>query len=82
MKGNSMSLEDIKREWRNEMDRSISASELEDLLNVVQRRCAGLEHTIHRRDIREILAASSLSAHSPPCGHSTDLRPWQFSVSR
>jgi hypothetical protein len=57
MKGNSMSLEDIKREWRNEMDRSISSSELQDLLNVVQRRCAGMERSIHGRDVREILAA-------------------------
>ncbi len=39
------------------MDRSISSSELEDLLNVVQRRCAGMERSIHRRDVREILAA-------------------------
>ena len=52
-----MTLEDIRREWRNEMDRSISSSELQDLLNVVQRRCAGMERTIHGRDIREILAA-------------------------
>src|SRR5271165_3581038 len=56
-KGNPMSLEDIKREWRKEMDRSISTSELQDLLNVVQQRCAGMERTIHGRDVREILAA-------------------------
>jgi len=52
-----MSLEDIKREWRNEMDRSISSSKLQELLNVVQRRCAGMERSIHGRDVREILAA-------------------------
>jgi hypothetical protein len=52
-----MSFEDIKREWRNEMDRSISSSELQDLLDVVQRRCAGMEHSVHGRDVREILAA-------------------------
>jgi len=52
-----MSLEDLKREWRNEMDRSISSSELQDLLNFVQQRCAGMERTIHGRDVREILAA-------------------------
>ena len=39
------------------MDRSISSSELHDLLNVMQRRCAGLERCIHGRDVREILAA-------------------------
>jgi hypothetical protein len=52
-----MSLEDIKREWRKEMDRSISSSELQELLDVVQRRCAGSERTIHGRDVREVLAA-------------------------
>ena len=39
--------------------------ELQDLLNVVQRRCEGLERTIHWRDIREILAALRCR-HSPP----------------
>jgi len=39
------------------MDRSISSSELQDLLNVVQHRCTGMERTIHGRDVREILAA-------------------------
>ncbi len=52
-----MSLEDLKREWRNEMDRSISSSELEDLLDSVQRRYGGMERSIHGRDVREILAA-------------------------
>jgi hypothetical protein len=52
-----MSLEDIKREWRNEMERSISPSEFEQLLNVVQGRCADLERQVHGRDVREILAA-------------------------
>ncbi len=52
-----MSLEDIKREWRNEMDRSISSSDLENLLDSVQRRYGGMERSIHGRDVREILAA-------------------------
>jgi hypothetical protein len=52
-----MSLEDIKREWRKEMDRSVSSSEMQDLLDIVQRRCAGLERSIHGRDVREVLAA-------------------------
>jgi hypothetical protein len=52
-----MSLEDLKEEWRNEMDRSISTSELENLLNDVQSRCTGMDRSIHWRDVREILAA-------------------------
>ena len=39
------------------MDRSISSSKLQELLNVVQRRYAGMERSIHGRDVREILAA-------------------------
>lgn len=39
------------------MDRSISTPELQDLLNVVQQRYAGMERSIHGRDVREILAA-------------------------
>ena len=52
-----MSLEDIKQEWRNEMERSISPSELDQLLSVVQGRCAEMERQVHGRDVREILAA-------------------------
>ena len=39
------------------MDRSISASELNELFTDVQRRYARTERSIHGRDVREILAA-------------------------
>jgi hypothetical protein len=52
-----MSLEEIQREWRTEMDRAIPTSELEKLLDMVQRRYAGIEHQVRGRDIREILVA-------------------------
>jgi hypothetical protein len=52
-----MSLEDLKREWRSEMDSSISSAELNELLDLVQQRCAGTERHVHGRDVREVLAA-------------------------
>jgi hypothetical protein len=52
-----MELDDIKREWRTQMERSISPSELHELLNHVQERYTSMERTIHGRDLREIVAA-------------------------
>jgi hypothetical protein len=52
-----MSLDDMRQEWRKEMDRAIPRAEIDQLLGVVQRRCAEMERQVHGRDIREILAA-------------------------
>jgi hypothetical protein len=52
-----MNLEKIKQEWRSEMERSISPSEIQALLDSVQKQYANLERSIHGRDVREIVAA-------------------------
>jgi hypothetical protein len=39
------------------MDRAIPASELEQLLSGVQQQCAGMERTVHGRDVREIVVS-------------------------
>ena len=52
-----MSLEDLKHDWRSEMDRSLPPAEIDRLLGVVQERYAVLERQVHNRDVREILAA-------------------------
>jgi hypothetical protein len=57
-----MSLDDLKREWRDEMDRSIPADQLGQLMDGVQRRCAGVERQVHWRDVREIIASVILVA--------------------
>jgi hypothetical protein len=51
-----MSLEDLKREWREEMDRSIPADQLDLLVRGIQERCRGMERIVHGRDLREIVA--------------------------
>jgi hypothetical protein len=52
-----MRLEDIKQDWRAEMDRTISATETHELFNAMQQRYFTMKKSIHGRDIREILAA-------------------------
>ena len=47
-----MSLEDLKQEWRNEMDHSIPPARLEQLLVMVQERFSEMERQIHSRDMR------------------------------
>jgi hypothetical protein len=66
-----MSLEDLKHEWKKEMDRSISPAELDDLMRVAQGRCSEMERQIHGRDLREILACALViglfAASLPAC---------------
>ena len=52
-----MSLEDLKNEWRREMERSISPADLDQLFDVVQQRSSEMDVQIHGRDVREIIAA-------------------------
>lgn len=52
-----MSLEDLKHEWRTELDRSLPPAEIDPFLLAVQQRYAELERQVHGRDVREILAA-------------------------
>jgi hypothetical protein len=52
-----MNLEEIKREWREAMDRSIPPNDLNDLVAVVERRCTETERQVRGRDTREVLAA-------------------------
>ena len=52
-----MSLDDLRQQWQNQVHQSMPSLELQRVLAAVQRRCDKLEHSIHWRDIREILAA-------------------------
>jgi hypothetical protein len=52
-----MSLDELRQEWRTQVERSLSTAELNDLLNVVQARCATMERHVRGRDIGEIVAA-------------------------
>jgi hypothetical protein len=51
-----MSIDDVQRSWQSEVDRPVSSTELQQVLVNVQQRCAGLERSVHWRDVREILA--------------------------
>jgi hypothetical protein len=52
-----MKLEEIQGSWKSEVNRPVPPTELLQILAAVQQRYDRLERSIHRRDIREILAA-------------------------
>lgn len=52
-----MTFEDLRKSWQSEVTRPASAAELQQFLGDAQRHFGSLERRIHRRDVREILAA-------------------------
>jgi hypothetical protein len=61
-----MTLDNLQQHWHNEVNQPMPSSELQQVLDTVQRRCAKLERSIHWRDVREILAALFVVAASGP----------------
>jgi len=57
-----MGFDEVRKSWQSEVNRPVAPAELEQLLAAVQQRYGRLERTIHRRDLREILAALFVAA--------------------
>ncbi len=73
--GNSMSLEEIKREWRDQMECSIPTSDLDALANDVQRRCTGW--SVKSAGVTSARSSRPcwLSEFPAPCGRSIARHP-------
>jgi hypothetical protein len=56
MEGNSVTFDDIRKQWQTEVTRPTAAPDVRQLLQNAQRRFGNLEKTIFWRDVREILA--------------------------
>jgi hypothetical protein len=56
MEGNSMTFEEIRKQWQSEVAQPAAVTDPKQLLAGVQRRFGTLERTIFWRDVREFLA--------------------------